>query len=254
MRFVAILDLVAERRVLSMHELVSALGVSPASVRRDLVELERRRLIARTHGHVRALDEPEIPPALRRTRGEVFKRRIARAVADRLPDERCAVALSGGTTTAAVAAELIGRQRLTLVTNSLTIAELVHSQPSARIVLTGGALRPQSLEMVGPIAEHTFSGFNVGWAILGADGVDAEAGVTTHDDTEARTNRAMMTSAQRTIVVADGSKIGMVTLAQMVPIGDVDLLVTDTSADTSHLDRIRAAGIEVVVVSDEVII
>lgn len=236
-----------------MRELVSALGVSPASVRRDLIELESRRLIYRTHGHVRALDGPEIPPALRRTRGEVSKRRIARAVAERLPDERYAIALSGGTTTAAVAAELIGRSSLTLVTNSLTIAELVHSNPSAHIVLSGGALRPQSLEMVGPIAEHTFSGFNVGWAVLGADGVAVDAGVTTHDDTEARTNRAMMASAQRTIVVADGSKIGVVTLAQMVPLTDVDLLVTDASADPEHLDRIRAAGIEVVVVDDEIV-
>lgn len=236
-----------------MRELVSELNVSPASVRRDLAELESRRLISRTHGHVRALNEPEIPPALRRTRGEAPKRQIARAVAERLPDERYAIALSGGTTAAAVAAELIGRQNLTLVTNSFIVAELVHSSPSARIVLTGGALRPQSLEMVGPIAEHTFSGFNVGWAILGADGVAADAGVTTHDDTEARTNRAMVTSAQRTIVVADGSKIGVVTLAQMAPLADVDLLVTDASADPEQLARIRATGTEVVVVGDEIV-
>src|SRR5690606_34773822 len=140
MRFVAILDLVADRGTLSMRELVSELKVSPASVRRDLAELESRRLISRTHGHVRALNEPEIPPALRRTRGEASKRQIARAVAERLPDERYAIALSGGTTAAAVAAELIGRQNLTLVTNSFIVAELVHSHPSARIVLTGGAL------------------------------------------------------------------------------------------------------------------
>ena len=98
------------------------------------------------------------------------------------------------------------------------------------------------------LAENTFNAINLGTAILGTDGITAEGGVTTHDETEARTNHAMVTHAQRVIVVADGSKIGRLALAQVAKIEQVNLLVTDSSADPAALDEIRAAGVSVLVV------
>ena len=109
----------------------------------------------------------------------------------------------------------------------------------------------QSLELVGDLAESTFNAINVGTAILGADGISATSGVTTHDETEARTNRAMVAKAQRTVVVADGSKIGGVALAQMADIEQVEMLITDSSADPDELERLRAAGVQVVLADEE---
>lgn len=247
-RFVQILDLVAERGEVSLAELADTLGISPATARRDLADLADQHLVQRTHGGVMALDQgSELPVELRDTKFQEAKQAIARAVARRIPHERHAVALSGGTTTARVAVELTRHPLLTIVTNSLTIAELAHTHPALRVVVTGGLLRPQSLELVGTLAERTFGALNVGTAILGADGIAASAGVTTYDEIEARTNRAMVGSAERTIVVADGSKVGRLTLAQMVSLEEVDTLVTDASADPGELERIRAAGVEVVV-------
>lgn len=247
-RFVQILDLVAERGEVSLAELAENLGISPATARRDLADLADQHLVQRTHGGVVALDQgSELPVELRDTKFQEAKQAIARAVARRIPHERHAVALSGGTTTARVAVELTRHPLLTIVTNSLTIAELAHTHPALRVVVTGGLLRPQSLELVGTLAERTFGALNVGTAILGADGIAASAGVTTYDEIEARTNRAMVSSAERTIVVADGSKVGRLTLAQMVSLEEVDTLVTDASADPEELERIRAAGVEVVV-------
>jgi len=247
-RFVQILDLVAERGEVSLADLADTLGISPATARRDLADLADQHLVQRTHGGVMALDQgSELPVELRDTKFQEAKRAIARAVARRIPLERHAVALSGGTTTARVAVELTRHPLLTIVTNSLTIAELAHTHPALRVVVTGGLLRPQSLELVGTLAERTFGALNVGTAILGADGIAASAGVTTYDEIEARTNRAMVGSAERTIVVADGSKVGRLTLAQMVSLEEVDTLVTDASADPGELERIRAAGVEVVV-------
>src|SRR6185369_2289563 len=80
--------------------------------------------------------------------------------------------------TARGAVELTRHRLLTIVTNSLTIAELAHTHPALRVVVTGGLLRPQSLELVGTLAERTFGALNVGTAILGADGIAASAGVT----------------------------------------------------------------------------
>jgi DeoR family transcriptional regulator of aga operon len=245
---VQILDLVNERGEASLAELAETLGISPATARRDLADLADQRLVQRTHGGVVALDQgSELPVELRDTKFQEAKQAIARAVAQRIPHERHAVALSGGTTTARVAVELTRHPLLTIVTNSLTIAELTHAHPALRVVVTGGSLRPQSLELVGTLAERTFGALHGGTAILGADGIAASAGVTTYDEIEARTNRAMVASAERTIVVADGSKVGRLTLAQMVSLEEVDTLVTDASADPEELERIRNAGVEVVV-------
>jgi DeoR family transcriptional regulator of aga operon len=169
-------------------------------------------------------------------------------VAEMIPRRRYAVALCGGTTTASVARALAGHEELTIVTNSLTIAQLVTNYPQLKVVMTGGILRHESLELVGVLAENTFNAINLGAAIVGTDGITATGGVTTHDETEARTNNAMVTHAQRVIVVADGSKIGKLAMAQVAGIEQVDLLVTDSSADSAALDEIRAAGVEVQVV------
>ncbi len=84
--------------------------------------------------------------------------------------------------------------------------------------------------------------------MLGVDGVSAAAGLTTHDETEARTNHAMLAKAQRTIVVADGSKVGKAALAKIADVDQVETFITDRSADAAELDAIRAHGVEVVVV------
>ncbi|MGQ7296135.1 DeoR/GlpR family DNA-binding transcription regulator [Quadrisphaera sp. KR29] len=248
-RMLAILDLVAERGEVSLTELAEALGTSHATVRRDLAALGDQRLLLRTHGGARAVDSGgEVPVSLRGTRHQEAKRAIAAAVAQTVPRHRYAIALSGGTTTGAVARALSGHTELTIVTNSLSIAQLVTSFPQMKIMMTGGILRPESLELVGQLAENTFSAINLGTAILGADGITA-AGVTTHDETEARTNHAMVVHAQRVVVVADGSKVGHLAFAHVVGLDHVDALVTDTSADPEVLEQVRAAGVEVTVVN-----
>lgn len=247
-RLAGILDAIAERGELSLSELGEMFTASAATLRRDLTVLATQGLIVRTHGGAKAAGSlSELPVALRDIHAQDAKRRIARATAARIPRERHAIAMSGGTTTAGVARELVNHADLTIVTNSLSIASLAAPHPRLRVVMTGGILRPQSLELVGVLAEGTFNAVNVGTAVLGADGFTAEAGVTTHDETEARTNHAMVVKAQRTIVVADGSKIGRVALAQMASTELVSVLITDESADPAELEKLRAAGVAVVV-------
>lgn len=244
-----LLDLIAERGEISLIELAEHFRASQATVRRDLTVLSDQGLIKRVHGGAKmATSLPERPVALRDTRAREAKLRIARAAAARVPRDRYAVALSGGTTAAGVAAELSGHGALTIVTNSLSIASMVTRYPGLKIVMTGGILRPQSLELVGVLAENTFGAINVGMAILGADGVSASAGITTFDETEARTNHAMIARAQHTVLVADSSKIGNMALAVVGTISEVDTFITDDQADPVELQRIRDAGVTVIVV------
>lgn len=247
-RMADILDAIAERGEVSLADLTELFHGSAATLRRDLTVLAEQGLIVRTHGGAKAVGSiAELPVALRDTRFQEAKRRIALATSLRIPRERHAVALSGGTTTTGVARELVNHSDLTIVTNSLSIASLVSSYPRLKVVMTGGILRPQSLELVGVLAEGTFSAINIGTAILGADGVSASAGITTHDETEARTNHAMVAKAQRTLVVADGSKIGRVALARMAEVSDVSMLITDDSADPVALQELRDVGVDVVI-------
>jgi DeoR family transcriptional regulator of aga operon len=249
-RMIQILDLLSVHESVSLAEFADALGVSAATVRRDLADLDYQRLLRRTHGGATVMDSrAELPVALRDTQFLEAKRLIGRQMALLIPPERHAVALSGGSTTAQVARALSNHRDLTIITNSLTIAGLVTSYPQLKVIMTGGSLRSQSLELVGILAENTFNAINVGTAILGTDGITASGGVTTHDDTEARTNHAMVTHAQRTVVVADGSKIGRLAMAKVTDIDQVDALVTDDTADPDALAEIEQAGVTVHVVS-----
>jgi DeoR family transcriptional regulator of aga operon len=245
-----VLSLLRDRGEVTSQLLCTELGVSAATLRRDLSELEEQGLLTRTHGGARALDPSgsEIPVRLRDHRTVAIKRRIAQHAAALIPPGAQAVALTGGVTTAEVARSLKGRQQMTIVTNSLTIAADCAVDAHMKVIATGGLVRANTLEAVGPMSEHAFQVVTVGTAVLGADGMSAEVGATTFDEAEARTAIAMAANAQRVVVAVDGSKIGKVTLAKMVSLNQIHHLVTDSSADPDQLERIASNGVRVHVV------
>jgi len=248
-RMLAVLKAVNARGAVALGDLVTELQVSAATLRRDLADMEDQGLLIRTHGGARphALHD-EMPVHLKNLEAREAKQRIAIRAAELIPSGPYAVALSGGTTTAEIAKALARRTQLTIITNSVTIALELAARPNAKVILTGGVVRSTSFEAVGVLAENTFKAVNVGTAILGVDGISAAGGATTHDEVEARTNHAMVEHAQRVMVVTDGSKVGRVTLARMAEPSQIDLLITDTTADPEELDRLRAVGVTVHVV------
>jgi DeoR family transcriptional regulator of aga operon len=245
-----VLSLLRDRGEVATQVLCAELHVSAATLRRDLSELEDQGLLVRTHGGARALDPSgsEIPVRLRDHRMLAIKRRIAQHAAALVPAGPQAVALTGGVTTGEVARALKGRQQMTIVTNSLTIAVDCAVDAHMKVIATGGLVRANSLEAVGPMSENAFQVITVGTAVLGADGMSAEVGATTFDEAEARTAIAMATNAQRVVVAVDGSKIGKVTFAKMAPLSQIDHLVTDSTADPQQLEQIAAMGVHVHVV------
>lgn len=245
-RMLAILEILTRQGEIRMVDLTGQLGVSPATIRRDLAGLEEQRLLQRTHGGARRSPaQLELPEQLKNARFHESKTRIAQLAIQLIPQGRHVVALSGGSTTAEVARALSTRRDISIVTNSLTTAGRLASHPALQVIMTGGIVRPHSLELVGVLAESTFRAVNIGTAFLGVDGISAASGATTHDEVEARTNKAMASRARRTVVVADASKIGCITLAGVVSCTEIDDLVTDETADTDALDEIRALGVRV---------
>jgi DeoR family transcriptional regulator, aga operon transcriptional repressor len=230
---------------LTVAELASALDASTATIRRDLQLLEGQRLLSRTHGGaVRSGVLYELPLRYKGARHHSEKLRIASEAARRVADG-WAIGLTGGTTTSEVARALIGRDRLTVVTNALNIAGELAVRPNLKLVVTGGVARAESYELVGPIAEVGLSGVNLDAVFVGVDGISAEAGLTTHHEVEAHTNHALIARARRVIVVADSSKIGRIAFAQICAIDLVDELITDNGVDPEAAAAIEQAGVRV---------
>jgi DeoR family transcriptional regulator of aga operon len=188
----------------------------------------------------------ELPLRYRSARRQQEKRRIGQEAAARVHDGGV-IGLTGGTTTTEVA-RAVAHRPLTVVTNALNIASELAVRPNIKLVVTGGVARPESYELVGPIADRTLSELHLEVAFIGADGISATAGLTTHHEIEAHTDRAVLDGASSVVVVSDGSKLGRVAFAQICPMSAVHELVTDAEADRGELAAIRDAGVAVTVV------
>jgi DeoR family transcriptional regulator of aga operon len=243
-----ILAALTDSGAVHVGELARRFRVSEATLRRDLTLLEEQRLLTRTHGGALAQDLAyELPVRYRDGQQRDAKRAIARQALRRVPAGPHVVALTGGTTTSEVARQLADRGELTVVTNALNIAIDLVMRPRVKLVVVGGVSRPQSYELVGPWAEEVIASVNIGTVFVGVDGIAAPDGLTTHDEIEARTNRAMIMRSKRVIVVADGTKLGRVMLARIVGLDAVHELITDADADPAAVTALRRAGVEVTV-------
>ena len=244
-RLSRIVEQISTNGSVGVGDLAETLGVSAATVRRDLQLLEEQRLLARTHGGAVAHGVLyELPLRYRSARRQEEKARIAKAAAQRVADGS-AIGMTGGTTTTEVARALSDRRQLTVVTNSLNIASELAVRPNLKLVVTGGVARAESYELVGPLAEAALASFNLDVVLVGVDGISVAAGLTTHHDVEAHTNRALIARARRVVVVTDSSKIGQVAFARICDLETVDEVISDTGADDEEVGRLREAGVEV---------
>jgi DeoR family transcriptional regulator of aga operon len=246
-RRVRILERVANQESIEVAPLARHFAVSEMTIRRDIQRLERDGFLRRTYGgataHVtRSFDLAFNARALQKS---VEKRLIAIEAA-KLAAGAQSLFLGIGTTAEQFARCLPSRPSLTVVTNSLPIGSFLGTR-SMRVVLLGGNVRRDELSCVGPAAAGTLQRYHFELAVLGAARISARDGVTDVNDDEADVHRLAIANADRVMVIADGTKIGGVSMASVCPITDVDTLVTDASASAAALEAIKALGVHVVV-------
>jgi DeoR family transcriptional regulator of aga operon len=254
-RWNELLELLAAEGQLQVEEAAKALGVSEATVRRDLDELARQQMLTRIRGGAVAQGVTyDLPLRYKSERHPSEKQRIA-AVAAGLVRPGQIAGLNGGTTTTEVARALATRSDLngqvpppglTVVTNALNIATELAVRQHIKIVTTGGVARPQSYELTGPLATGVLEQVTLDVAILGVDGIDAAAGATAHHEGEASINRLMARQAARVVVAADSSKVGRRAFARICIAREIDVLVTDAGIAPEDAARLEDAGVDVV--------
>jgi DeoR/GlpR family transcriptional regulator of sugar metabolism len=250
----AIVGLVQERGGVRVADLVREFGVSDMTIRRDLEVLAERGLVAKVHGGATTVgagstEEPGFAAKSVRQREE--KDAIAQRAA-LLVRPGTAIAVSAGTTTWTLANHLTDVPELTVVTNSIQIADVFYRAGRAdqTIVLTGG-IRTPSDALVGPVAVAAIRSLNVDLLLMGVHGMSTHAGFTTPNLMEAETDRAMVAAARRLAVLADHTKWGTVGLSTIARLGDADVLVTDSAIGDDVRDALTEEVGELIVVGAE---
>ena len=253
-----ILDEIRRTGGVRVRELTSKLGVSDMTIRRDLHRLEQAGALEKVHGgavldrpadvrRAPVVDEPSFD-AKARLHQDAKQAIAARAAV--LVRPGTAIAVSAGTTTWAMVEHLAEIPDLTIVTNSITVAESVAAlgDTTKRTVILTGGVRTPSAALVGPVADLTIRSLNVDRLFIGTFGIDMDAGLTSPNLAEADTNRALIAQARHVVVLADSTKWRTVGLASWASLDDADLLITDDGMSPDAREQLTEVGLDVVTV------
>ncbi len=229
-RHAYILDRVRADGGVRVADLVRELAVSDMTIRRDLELLHERGLLEKVHGGATT-----VPASASFEPGFSAKVVLQPDAKERIADEAAAlvspgqaIAISAGTTTYAIARRLLDVPRLTVVTNSVPVADvLYHGGRSDQTVILTGGVRTPSDALTGPFAVAALRTVNVDLVLMGVHGMDPRAGFTTPNMLEAETDRALVEAARRLVVVADHTKWGVIGVSTIARLSQADLLISD---------------------------
>jgi len=239
-----ILEQVREHGAVRVADLVMTLGVSDMTIRRDLELLHERGLLEKVHGGAAAIEgsslfEPGF--TVKSSLMQAEKAAIASAAAS-LVAPGTAIAISAGTTTYVLARCLVDIPGLTVLTNSVPVADALYREgrPDQTVILSGGVRTPSDA-LVGPFAVEVIRSLHVDMVFMGTHGIDARTGFTTPNILESETNRALIEAGRRLVVLADHTKWGIVGISSVARLEDADTINTDSGLDLAAQNQLASA-------------
>ncbi|MGA2514022.1 MAG: DeoR/GlpR family DNA-binding transcription regulator [Candidatus Limnocylindrales bacterium] len=238
-----ILERVREQGAVRVSDLVRALGVSDMTIRRDLELLQERGLIEKVHGGAAAIEgSPLFEPGftVKSNLMQAEKTLIAAAGAS-LVAPGTAIAISAGTTTFALARRLIDVPGLTVLTNSVPVADALYKdgRPDQTVILSGGVRTPSDA-LVGPFAVEVIRSLHVDTVFMGTHGMDAVAGFTTPNILESETNRALIEAGRHLVVLADSTKWSTIGISSVARLEEAETIITDTGLDPAARSQLAS--------------
>ena len=247
-RHTQIRNLVNQNGQITVVELNGILGVSEATIRRDLEELDRLGWLRRTHGGaVRVARAEKEPPIFQRQAvKEDEKRRIAQAAAALIQPEQT-IFLGSGSTVSAIVPH-IQAMPLTVISNSLLVINQLTNHENIELIVIGGQLRQSELSMVGYVAEQAIREFRADLVFMGMRAGDPKHGFTSDYVDEAMTDRAILKIAPRCVVVADHTKFGRVSTVLLAPVTAVNTIISDDKLAPELAEELREQGLELLLV------
>jgi DeoR/GlpR family transcriptional regulator of sugar metabolism len=238
-----IIRMVRSSGVVSVEALAANLGVSPSTIRRDLQSLDAEGMLRRVRGGAGCIDDDPVPFAEVAAVAVDDKERVARSAAELVADGDV-VLLDIGTTTARLARNLRGR-RITVITSSLAVVDELRDDATVELLVLGGILRRNYLSFVGMLTEQALREVRANRLFLGTSGIGPDGQVMDSTLVEVPVKRAMIASAEQTVVLADRGKFPGTGLLPVCGPEDVDVIVTNEGADPATLAACARAGTEI---------
>ena len=246
-----IVELVSEQGECSVSELAAEMDCSKATIRRDLSDLEDRKLIERSHGGA----VPVTTVGNEQTYGQKEvqnlegKMRIAERAAEEITENQV-VFFDAGSTTMEIAKNAPDSRSFLAVTNSPVLAIKLGEQ-AHDVKLTGGSLRHETRALTGPSAERFMERTNFDLLFLGTNAIRPSEGLMTPNEDEARLKSLMIENAGRVVLVSDGSKLGKRSFVKFAELAEIDMFITDTTLSDEQYEPFETADVEVVEVAKQ---
>lgn len=239
-----ILEKLRSQGIVTVSELASSFSVSEETIRRDLQKMEESDGIQRTYGgaYIAKAVSTDIPISIRENIYLPGKEAIA-ALCAGLVGDGTTIMLDSSTTAIHIAEHIRSKRNIIVITNSLRIAESLAQEANVKVVCVGGILRHSQLSFVGPAAARALEGYYADLAFVSCVGLDIEKGATDADELEAEVRKLMMRNSREKILVADATKFGKFSLSLILPLDEVDMVVTDKAPDDTWLRALDARAI-----------
>lgn len=240
-----LLDAVRAHGVATVESLADRFGVTLQTVRRDVKLLAEAGLLARFHGGVRmpSSTTENIAYRQREALNAEAKKRIAKAVAARVPNG-CSLLINLGTTTEAVARELLRHKGLRVITNNLNVAAILADNAECEVIVAGGVVRNRDRGIVGEAAVDFIRQFRVDIGLIGISGIEADGSLRDFDYREVKVARVIIEQSREVWLAADHSKFNRPAMVELARIDQLDLLFTDQPPPAPYPALLAEAGVQ----------
>lgn len=249
-----ILDLLQKNGRITVTEAAEVTGLSVSTIRLQFQNMHEKGLLLRTHGGAIKADYPKDF----NTQPELFdgivnyakKQQIATAAATTIKDGDF-IAISSGSTALLLASKITNRKNLTVVTDSIPVANILLFHPNIRLYVCGGQIRERNGACFGPTSEAFFSTVKVDKAYSGCDSVDLDVGITSLD-IDPRTEQSLIKCAKECYILADSTKFSVKPfIEKTLDINEITCLISDNELDPVYITQLKKAGVEIILGSTD---